>query len=86
LSVLQFGAEFCFDAKTLRKLSINVEKNFQKFGCSRSFTISDLKDKVNYIFLECAKFPKRGPYFLGDMARGVGKFPRKFGPGGPNFL
>jgi hypothetical protein len=27
-SVLQFSAEFCFDTQTLRKLTINVEKNF----------------------------------------------------------
>ena len=33
-------------------------------------SISELKDEVNYNFLEGAKFPKRGPYFLGNMARG----------------
>jgi hypothetical protein len=61
---------FDFDTKTLRKLTINVEKNFQKFGCSRSFTIFELQDKVNYSFLEGVKFPKRWPYFLGNMSLG----------------
>ena len=27
-AVLQFSGEFCFDTKTLRKQTINVEKNF----------------------------------------------------------
>jgi hypothetical protein len=40
-----------FDTKKLRKLTINVGKNFEKFGFSRSFTISEPKDKVNYNFL-----------------------------------
>jgi hypothetical protein len=44
----------------LRKVTINIKKNFYKFGFSRSFTISELKDKVNYNFLEGAKFPKGG--------------------------
>ena len=47
-------------------------------GCfSRSFTISEPKDKTNYNFLRGAKFPKRGPYGPGG--------PNFYGPGGPNF-
>ena len=76
---MQFSAEFYFDSKQLCKVTINVEKNFQKLGFSRSFTISEIKDKVNYNFLEGAKFPKRGPY-LGKLEEGA-KIPKR----GPNF-
>jgi hypothetical protein len=61
----------------LRKIS----RNLVVVKASR---FPSLKDKVNYIFLEGAKFPKRGPYFLGNMDR-EGQISYEIWPGGAKF-
>jgi hypothetical protein len=65
---------------------ILTQKNTQTdYKCfSRSFTISEPKDKVNYYFLGGGQISEGGPYFLGNTARGA-KFPRKLARGGGFF-
>jgi hypothetical protein len=77
-SVLQFNGEFWH--KKIMQTNYKCWEKFLGFGFSRSSTISEPKDKVNYYFLGGGKFPKGGPYFLGNMAQAAKFF------GGPNFL
>ena len=64
-----------FDPKKLRKLTINVQEMSRNLIFSRNFTISNPKDRVNYVLLGGGQISERGAIFT-----------RKYAPPGPNFL